>query len=135
VLPYLHAAEVFVLPSEREGLPNALLDAMACGVACVVPADAEGDPARSRTRSPRSRVTPNVGAPLGARPPRQPRAMPARRWSTRRCASSKASVRRVREPRGAARGDAERRRADPPSPQPTTARASDSPRDPATGAA
>ncbi len=32
---YLRAAEVFALPSSREGLPNALLEAMASGLACV----------------------------------------------------------------------------------------------------
>lgn len=35
VLPYLHAADVFVYPSHADGMSNAVLEAMACGLAIV----------------------------------------------------------------------------------------------------
>ena len=36
--PYYQASDVFILPSETEGLSNAMLEAMACGLAVVATA-------------------------------------------------------------------------------------------------
>jgi glycosyltransferase involved in cell wall biosynthesis len=43
IVRFLWAADVFVLPSRREGLSNSLIEAMACGLACVAGPEAGGD--------------------------------------------------------------------------------------------
>lgn len=43
VVPYLQASDIFCLPSQREGMSNSIVEAMACGLACVAPVSAGGD--------------------------------------------------------------------------------------------
>jgi glycosyltransferase involved in cell wall biosynthesis len=36
VAPWLQASDIFLFPSRQEGMPNSVLEAMSCGLACVV---------------------------------------------------------------------------------------------------
>ena len=43
IVPLLHASDAMVLPSDREGLSNSLLEALSCSVPCIAPPSAGGD--------------------------------------------------------------------------------------------
>src|SRR5439155_18016594 len=64
---YLWAADALVLPSVREGMPNSLLEGMACGLPCVAPASAGGDEVLEAETGivPRSNEPSELAAALG----------------------------------------------------------------------